>query len=228
MLKTIMAFLILLQCACLSAQAKITDKGQQLSKFLDGLQVDKKWLASVEKIDWQTGEFSTKTDPPKDPRDPAAKNGNTPAIDKKLRTHSSSFVAAACEKLGIYILKPAGQPSCLLSNAQYDWLLSAGAEKGWTQLLLPNEAQDLANQGNIVVAVWKNLDPEKPGHIVIVRPCEKNDSQITNEGPDIIQAGTRNYNSTTLKEGFKTYKGAFDNSEILFFSHPPATAAEKK
>jgi len=209
---------IVLQGFLLCAQMKVTDKGQELSKFFDGLQVDKKWLPSVAKIDWQTGELNTKKDEPA--TDPKDKNQQpAPAIDKKLHTHCSSFVAATCARLGIYILRPPEHSTVLLSNAQYDWLLEKGSEKGWNQVLLPTEAQELSNQGNLVVAVWKNPDMQKPGHIAIVRPCAKNDSQIATEGPDIIQAGIKNYVNTTLKEGFKSHKGAFENSEILFFSN---------
>ncbi|MFZ2655089.1 MAG: hypothetical protein WAX69_09220 [Victivallales bacterium] len=223
MRKLVMISVIVLQGMLLGAQTKLTDKGQELSKFLDGLQVDRKWLSSAQQIDWQTGDLNTrkedppKTDPAKTPKD---KNSQPPpVIDRKLHTHCSSFVAAACARLGIYILCPPEHSSVLLSNAQYDWLLDKGPEKDWDQVLLPTEAQDLANQGNVVVAVWKNPDMQKPGHIAVIRPCAKNESQIAVEGPDIIQAGTRNYNSTTLKEGFKNHKGAFENSEILFFTH---------
>ncbi len=223
MLKFLIISLILLQGIFACAQAKINAKGQELSKFLDGLQVEKKWLASVEQIDWQTGEPKTKKDEPVKPdpvKDPKPGNGPPPpVIDKKLHTHCSSFVAAACEKLGIYLLRPPEKSTVLLSNSQYDWLLEKGSENGWNQVLLPTEAQELANQGSVVVAIWKNPDMQKPGHIVIIRPCEKNESQIASEGPDIIHVGTKNYNCTTLKEGFKNYKGAFDNMEILFFSH---------
>jgi hypothetical protein len=206
-----------------AAQAKISAGGQGLAKFLDGLDVEKKWLASSEGIDWQTGEVKAKSacnpvkaDPSKDP-----KAGNTqpePVIDKKLHTHCSSFVSAVCAKLGVHILSPPEHSPVLLSNAQYDWLLDKGPEEGWNQILLPVEAQDLANQGNLVVAVWKN-PVEKPGHIAIVRPSDKQESQIAQEGPDVIQAGTKNFKCTTLKEAFKNHKGAFENSEILFFSH---------
>ncbi|HCE43761.1 MAG TPA: hypothetical protein DET40_09450 [Lentisphaeria bacterium] len=223
MRKLIAISVIILQGALLGAQIKITDKGQVLSKFLDGLQVDRKWLSSGQQIDWQTGELSTKKDDPANmvpSTDPKNKKPQpAPAVDKKINTHCSSFVAAACARLGIYILCPPEHSTVLLSNAQYDWLLDKGPEKDWNQVLLPTEAQELANQGNLVVAVWRNPDFQKPGHIVIIRPCTKNESQIATEGPDIIQAGTRNYNSTTLKEGFKNHKGAFDSSEILFFSH---------
>ncbi len=233
MSRLIIISLIAIQAIFACAQSKITPKGQELAKFLDCLQVEKKWLSSSEAIDWQTGEAAKAPEPGKanpaspDPVKDPKNSRPQPPIDKKLHTHCSSFVAAACAKLGIYLLRPPEHPAALLSNAQYDWLLDKGPEKGWNQILLPMEAQELANQGSIVIAVWKNTVPEKPGHIVIVRPCEKNDSQITAEGPDIIQAGVRNYNCTTLKEGFKNHKGAFDNSEILFFSHPPA-APEKK
>lgn len=199
----------LLQIPRVSAQATINEKGITLSKTLDSMQVDKKWLPTVENIDWQTGDVKNS---------PA--HSSSAGKDKKTHTHCSSFVASACERLGIYILRPPEHSTVMLSNAQYIWLLENGPEKDWTQVYLPTEAQELANQGNMVVAAWRNTDNEKPGHIVIVRPSEKTESLVLADGPDVIQAGHRNYNSTTLREGFKNHKGAFENSEILFFSHP--------
>lgn len=199
----------LLQSTGVFAQASINERGINLSKTLDSMQVDKKWLPSVENIDWQTGDVKN-----------SLTNSSPAGKDRKAHTHCSSFVASACERLGIYILRPPEHSPFMLSNAQYIWLLENGPEKDWTQVYLPIEAQELANQGNMVVAAWRNLDSEKPGHIVIVRPSEKSESLIFSDGPDIIQAGQRNYVSTTLKEGFKNHRGAFENSEILFFSHP--------
>jgi hypothetical protein len=209
---------ILAQVICALGQATITEKGVALSRILDDMHVDKKWLSSVENIDWQTGEVKNCPHREKDTKHPA--------YEKKSHTHCSSFVAAACEKMGIYILRPPEHSAVMLSNAQYLWLLEIGPSKEWTQVFLPTEAQELANQGNIVVAVWKNPDTEKPGHIVIVRPSEKSESLIISDGPDIIQAGHKNYNNTTLREGFKQHKGAFENSEILFFSHQIPDAAQ--
>lgn len=210
----LLSSLVFAQGICALGQVSIPEKGIALSKILDDMHVDKKWLSSVENIDWQTGDIKKE------------KDTKHAVSDKKTHTHCSSFVASACEKLGVYILRPPEHPTVMLSNAQYIWLLEVGPSKGWTQVFLPTEAQELANQGNIVVAVWKNPDIEKPGHIVIVRPSEKSESLIISDGPDIIQAGQKNYNNTTLKEGFKQHKGAFENSEILFFSHPILEASQ--
>ncbi|MFA6568503.1 MAG: hypothetical protein WCS96_09850 [Victivallales bacterium] len=212
----LLASLVFLQGLCVFSQATVTERGIALSKTLDSMHVDRKWLSSAENIDWRTGDI--KNSPPSaNPREKDKKHSPT---SKKTHTHCSSFVASVCENLGIYILRPPEHSAVMLSNAQYIWLLEIGPSKNWTQVFLPTEAQELANQGNVVVAVWKNPDPENPGHIVVVRPCEKSDSLIFADGPDIIQAGKKNYNCTTLREGFKNHKGAFENSEILFFSHP--------
>lgn len=214
----LLASFVFLQSLYTLGQTTITEKGAALSKVLDGMHVDKKWLSSVENINWQTGDVRNCTAKEKDTKQPGS--------DKKTNSHCSSFVASACERVGVYILRPPEHSAVMLSNAQYIWLLEIGPSKEWTQVFLPMEAQDLANQGNVVVAVWKNPDIEKPGHIAIIRPSEKSESLIFSDGPDIIQAGQRNYNNTTLKEGFKQHKGAFENSEILFFSHSAEIAQE--
>ena len=41
------------------------------------------------------------------------------------------------------------------------------------------------------------------------------------EGPDVIQAGGTNFNSTNLKRGFANHPQAFPNGEIRFYTHAP-------
>ena len=65
----------------------------------------------------------------------------------------------------------------------------------------------------------KNPNPAAPGHIAIVRPSTKSDDQILAEGPQIIQAGARNYSSASTKAGFKNHPGAFENRQLLYFAH---------
>ena len=81
------------------------------------------------------------------------------------------------------------------------------------------EAQRLANRGTLVVASYLNQDRRKPGHIAVVRPSAKDAKAIETEGPDIIAAGRRNYNRTSLVQGFKS----LPKEEIRFFAYrPPA------
>jgi hypothetical protein len=54
-----------------------------------------------------------------------------------------------------------------------------------------------ANQGTLVVVVYESPDSQKPGHIAIVRPSEKSCVRLEESGPQIIQAGQRNYTSTS-------------------------------
>ena len=107
----------------------------------------------------------------------------------------------------------------LLANAQYDWLPEKGREAGWRPVPDGAAAQDLANRGEVVVAVYKNHDPKKSGPIAIVRPATKTSEQIAAEGPEVIQAGGHNYNRTSLKRGFANHPGAFVQREIRFYAH---------
>jgi hypothetical protein len=181
--------------------AKITPEGRRLAKTLDQLDVEHLWL-SGKSVKWRTGEPLDK-----------------PVTVGKSHTHCSAFAAAAAEKLGIYILRPPKHSSALLANAQYDWLGGDGRNEGWTPATTGLEAQKLANEGQLVVAVYKEKDPKKPGHIAIIRPSIKSEAKIREEGPQIIQAGMENHASTSLKEGFKHHKGAFGGGLIRFYTH---------
>jgi hypothetical protein len=159
------------------------------------------WLAG-KYVNWRTGETIDR-----------------PVTNGKSHTHCSAFVAAAAEKLGVYILRPPKHSATLLANAQYDWLGGEGRKEGWTPVATGLEAQQLANRGFLVVAVYKESDPKRPGHIAIVRPSTKSEAKIREEGPQIIQAGRDNHTSTSLKEGFKHHRAAFRDGLILFFAH---------
>lgn len=193
----IIIFLLGVTCAPILA-APISPQGQKLSQFLDSLDVTDKWQAH-ERIDWLTGE-------PNDSNHGAK------------TSHCSAFVAAAADKLGVYILRPPEHSQTLLANAQYDWLQNQGARFGW--LKLPNAvlAQATANQGCIVVVARANKNNKKPGHIAIVRPDDKSDAIIAAEGPQIIQAALQNYNSISMTQGFPE-KNAAKRKEIIFYWH---------
>lgn len=188
----------------------ISPEGRQLATVLDSMRVEEHWPAGVI-VNWRTGEPTGK-----------------PVTDTGRHTHCSQFVAAASERLGIYILRPPEHSAVLLANAQFDWLPEQGLAKGWTPVADGVTAQDLANRGRLVVAVYKNHDPKKSGHIAIVRPGQKTPAQIAGEGPDVIQAGGTNFNSTNLKRGFANHPKAFANGEIRFYSHPVEMAAARQ
>lgn len=195
-------FMLALVCAGSLPAAPISEEGEKLIKVLDSMHVEEHWIAGAI-VEWRTG-------------DPTGKK----LTDDSKHTHCSQFAAAACEKMGVYILRPPDHSATLLANAQFDWLPKQGRSRGWAPVKDGKTAQDLANAGSLVVAVCKNPDPKKSGHIAVVRPSEKSVAEIRAEGPQVTQAGGTNRNSCSLKTGFGSHKEAFERNEIKFFSHP--------
>jgi hypothetical protein len=179
----------------------ITAEGEKLIRVLDSMHVEEHWIAGAI-VDWRTG-------------DPTGK----PITDNRKHTHCSQFATAVCEKLGVYLLRPPEFRGALLANAQYDWLADQGRAKGWAPVADGRTAQELANAGTLVVAVYKNPDPTKSGHTAIIRPSTKSIAEIRLEGPQVTQAGGTNRNSCSLKQGFGNHPNAFKDDEIRFFSH---------
>jgi hypothetical protein len=192
----------LIALASLPCQAEeISTAGNRLAQKLDAMEVDHLWLPG-KRVHWKTGE-------------PIA---DSPA-DSRGHTHCSAFAAAACLRLGIYLLRPPEHPTQLLANAQYDWLFKSGKEQGWTQVPDGHRAQHLANEGYLVVAVYKESDPKRHGHIAIIRPSTKSSEAIDAEGPQITQAGGHNYRSTSLKKGFGNHPDAWRKQDVRYFAH---------
>ncbi len=180
----------------------ISAEGERLVQFLDSMEVEKHWIAGAI-VEWRTGEPTGK-----------------PITDNGRHTHCSQFAAAACSRLGIYILRPPEHSAVLLANAQADWLLSdEGKAKGWSAVKDGLAAQELANKGVLVVAIYKNHNPKNSGHIAVVRPSSKSDAEIKAEGPQITQAGGTNRNDAPLKAGFRNHPQAFEKNEIRYYSH---------
>jgi hypothetical protein len=176
----------------------VTPMGKKLSDYLDSLQVTKRWLPN-RYVDWMTG-------------------ASLGQYRQGYGTHCSTFVAAAASKLGVYILSPRDQVG-LLANAQYHWLQNQGASYGWATVHSQEMAQQIANQGCLVVASYANPNRHRPGHIVIVRPSTKSQDEILSRGPQIIQAGSHNYNSTTLSKAFRHPQSAFLKHKLLYYAH---------
>lgn len=183
----------------------ISSNGKYLEKAINTSNVNNLWLPHVH-IHWDTGT-------------PDLSNLN---VSKS--THCSAFVAAFANKLNIYILHPPEHGQTLLANAQVDWLTSnIGKEHGWVSIDGAKEAQLEANKGNLVLATWKNTNPDKPGHIAIVRPSQKSEIELYEKGPDIAQAGTFNSVNTSADMGFKHHVGRWilgGSKSIQYFSHP--------
>ncbi len=186
-----------------SAQAgEISPAGVRFARELDAMGIGTKWIAGAH-IDWETGL-------------PDGRPEQSPG----RHTHCSAFVASAAKRFGIYILRPPRHGQVLLANAQNEWLATEGAQEGWRPVNDEFEAQRLANLGFLVVASYRSHRDSKPGHIAIVRPSPKTEEQIAEEGPDIIQAGTVNSPSISVKAGFAGHIYAWNNDEIAYYAHP--------
>jgi hypothetical protein len=180
----------------------ITPAGDHLASVLDDMNVESLWIAG-QHINWETGV----PDRGGDYEGP----GN--------HTHCSAFSAAAAKRLNIYLLRPPEHGQSLLANAQSKWLETAAAEQeGWQRVSRMQQAQSLANQGKLVVVVYANPDPHVPGHVAIVRPSEKSAHALEDNGPEIIQAGTHNHNSTNVRIGFSSHPGAWPDG-VSYYAH---------
>lgn len=138
-------------------------------------------------------------------------------------THCSAFAAAAADSLGIYLLHPPEHSHVLLANAQYAWLASDAARKaGWKPVVDAPAAQRLANAGQLVVAIYRNPDLQKPGHVALVRPEALELARIDRAGPQIAQAGYVNSSSIDLQTGFDRHPGAWlagGRGGVRFYAH---------
>jgi hypothetical protein len=180
----------------------VSEQALKLEKVYDQANVESFWLAGIH-VDWQTGV----SDKPADYQGP------------DRYSHCSAFVASMSMKLGVYVLRPPEHPETFLASAQSRWLLSDHAVKeGWAKLPDMKAAQEDANIGKLVIAAFISPVEFKPGHIAIVRPSLKSIDELNTEGPQIIQAGKYNYNSTNVSKGFGSHPNAFP-TEILYFSH---------
>ena len=176
----------------------ITVAGERLAKGLDGLEVESYWLPG-RPVHWKTGEV--------DPQ------------GRQAATHCSTFAAAACDRFYIYLLRPPEHSATFLANAQNSWLKREGRRQGWKKVATSLEAQQLANEGVVVLASYANPNAKNPGPIAVIRPAIKSEAEITREGPQITQAGAINARSASLRRGFSKHPGAFENHEIEFFAY---------
>ena len=181
----------------------------ELWKRLEAMDVEKLWLPGAI-VDWQTG----------------LPTGQPIKDAKSKHTHCSQFVAAVADRLAIPLLRPPEHSAVGLANAQYAWLASeAGKRAGWAVLVDGSAAQAAANQGHLVLAVVKNPDPTRAGHIAVVRPGQKDVTLIAQEGPDVMQAGGTNALQVTLRKGFGNHKKEYD--QIAFYAHAVQLPAAK-
>ena len=203
--KGILLFLFLGAFNIVYAQKNIPldSAGKQLQGFYLAENVENLWLAG-QHVNWETGV------------------PDKPFATKSIKTHCSSFVASVCKQKGIYILRPPAHKTELLASAQYNWLFSTDAyQQGWRQIKysIYKKAQELANRGYIVTAVYGNPNPKRPGHIAFIMPYEKEIDSLDEEGPTLIQAGATNKNFVSLKNGFKHHISDWNSAtqDIAFF-----------
>lgn len=204
--RAVTTWVVLAVAVSVTRAGEIAPAGERLARVLDSMDVEQRWLAG-QTVHWRTG--------------------TTDRRGHQGATHCSAFVAAACDRVGVYILRPPDHSQTLLANAQNAWLRREGARFGWRRVDSPVEAQHLANLGEIVVASYRNPDRHRPGHIAVVRPDAKADAAILDEGPQVIQAGRSNYRSTTLARGFIHHPGAWRTGEISFFAHATGPDVER-
>jgi hypothetical protein len=192
---------LFLAAFCLPA-APVDPGGARLAERFSAMDVEHHWLPGHRLADWRTGE-------------PAARKGST---------HCSAFLAAACERIGVDMLHPPEHGENFLATAQTDWLRQEGPRHGWTPVDSPSRAQELANQGQVVVVMFPSSDPRKSGHAALVLASDKSGALLEAEGPQIIQAGAQNAASTSVKEGFRHHRGAWVSGHdytVQFFAHAP-------
>jgi len=180
----------------------VLEPGRRLLSVLDAMNVESLWLAH-EHVNWETGQ----PDKGEDYDGPGRS------------THCSAFAAAVGKRLGVYMLRPPDHGQILLANAQAQWFRSAaGRQSGWRPVKDAHEAQSLANRGNLVVVVFESPDSHRPGHIAIVRPANRPARLLEENGPEITQAGQKNYAKTSTKVGFLAHPGAWP-AGVLYYAH---------
>ncbi len=180
----------------------ITPAGERLQQLLDATDVEHRWLAH-QHVDWQTGLSD---------RDP-----DYTGSDKA--THCSALAAAVGLRLGVYMLRPPEHGLTLLASAQTRWFgTPQGVAAGWSPVTSMQAAQSLGNQGKLVVIAYPSPDPHRPGHIVVVRPSQKSAAELAVEGPQVIQAASRNKASYPAAQSFNAHRGAWPN-EVRVFAH---------
>jgi len=181
----------------------ISGQGHRLEAVLDSMNVESLWLVHLH-VNWETG----KPDKAADYEGPGT------------ATHCSAFAAAVGQKVGVYLLRPPEHGQVLLANAQAAWFHSQQArEAAWRTVDGPQQAQTLANQGNLVVIAYESPDPHRQGHVAIVRPAPRPQKLLDESGPLITQAGQKNYTRTSAKVGFQSHPGAWP-AGVHYYMHP--------
>lgn len=86
-------------------------------------------------------------------------------------------------------------------NELIAWLHTTAAASLGFRFVDELRARQLANQGKFVGALWRNPNPNEPGHGAIVRPSDRETL--------IAQAGAKNFASGPLSDGFGSLPAEF-------------------
>ncbi len=176
----------------------ITPEGQKLAAFIDSMDVEHHWL-NHHRISWKSGREVSSGFKMKD-------------------THCSGFAAAASYRLHVYLLRPPEHSQEQLANAQGRWLASERARREEWVAVDMADAQRRANRGEFVVGVFAEADPHHHGHIVVIRPAEKTNAELAQDGPQDAMAGANNYNSHPVAKSFTSHQGAWPDG-IRYYAH---------
>ena len=107
----------------------------------------------------------------------------------------------------------------LLANAQNEWLAEEGARPWLAQARRRQRGASRRQSRPARGGELPQSHDDRPGHIAIVRPGNKTAEQIAAEGPDVIQAGSVNKTSISLKDGFAGHPAAWRDHEIAYYAH---------
>jgi hypothetical protein len=171
---------------------KKNERLEKLEKVLNSMDLSTKWLPGYN-VDCLTGE--------------RVKEKSTTVSS----SHCSCFVFAVCKKMNIKMIGTPEYKQYHLSTNQMRWLKTDDAKKsGWNEINGSlNEkylmSQKKANNGYLVIAGVEQ-DNEIRGHIAIVRPSNKMDFYVKNEGPEVMSSSTINTVSSSLREDFLYYQ----------------------
>jgi len=171
---------------------KKNERLEKLEKVLNSMDLSTKWLPGYN-VDCLTGE--------------RVKEKSTTVSS----SHCSCFVFAVCKKMNIKMIGTPEYKQYHLSTNQMRWLKTEDAKKsGWNEINGSlNEkylmSQKKANNGYLVIAGVEQ-DNEIRGHIAIVRPSNKMDFYVKNEGPEVMSSSTINTVSSSLREDFLYYQ----------------------
>jgi hypothetical protein len=181
----------------------VTEKGLQLLRALDSLDVEHHWPSNRE-VQWDTGE------PVGEP--------SSPVLGPD--THCSLFTAAVGKAVGVYMPRPPRYSQNNLSGTQLDFFDSrSGHEAGWFKVENPEQAQALANRGYLVIFGYfrpKSIAQHADGHVAVVRPSQtRTAAQIRDSGVLETNAGTHNHASIPARRGFS----ASELPNLRYFAH---------